>query len=277
MSDRLPDYISIPMWYGISAEDDVNLLLTVHRHALVDMEKVPWSTLPFIARVTNMYELPVFNPPCEGDCGFCGVMKFVKSNEHWVTWRIKMPVMRAKAGNTEDSEQYAVAVRVTLSTVLERLWLFEGDTGWNTNQLMVIDSVQMPVDKCGGGGRSSGGLQVILTPDAMKWLAKQPHETHLKPVIETMQAVDAYMWQHDFERSGLRFGALCRNPKFINFDVPGNACGLDPEDYGNESLERGYQLLPHNMDCSLQQLTIFMGLAKLHDLMMEPVVETPLE
>ena len=60
-----------------------------------------------------------------------------------------------------------------------------------------------------------------------------------------------------------RFIAMHRDPYWLNLSIPGNACGLDPEDYYPRE-KSGYKLLPHNIDSPLQQLTLVMGLAKLH-------------
>ena len=57
-----------------------------------------------------------------------------------------------------------------------------------------------------------------------------------------------------------------RVPKWIHFTIPGNACGLDPEHYSSENPNEGYELQPHNVDSSFQQLCFLMGLAKLHEL-----------
>lgn len=62
------------------------------------------------------------------------------------------------------------------------------------------------------------------------------------------------------------FRVLLRRPKWVNFSCPGNACGLDPEDYYEKSLDWGYQLVPHNVDSPLQQLTLLAGVAMLYQL-----------
>lgn len=79
-----------------------------------------------------------------------------------------------------------------------------------------------------------------------------------------MRSAYELMFQKKTDRMD-RFSALCRQPKWLNLTIPGNACGLDPENYHDTSKD-GYELLPHNVDCSLQQLTFLAGLACLHDL-----------
>jgi hypothetical protein len=95
-------------------------------------------------------------------------------------------------------------------------------------------------------------------------LKKHKEHTHIEAVVDAMKKADNHMWPSD-TRYG-RFGALFRKPKWLNLDVPGDACGLDPGGYHDESLGHGYTLHPHNVDSSLQQLTFLAGLEKLHDL-----------
>ena len=156
-----------------------------------------------------------------------------------------------------------MAIRASLYVAFLVLSLFEGDTGWQSNQLILVENICLPREEIWQGG---GSLSATLTPDAIRWIARQPHNTDLEPVVKEMRAADEYLWPGNSDRS-YRFSALCRQPKWINFNIPGNACGLDPDSYSETSLDEGYSLVPHNADSSLQQFTFLVGLAKLNDMM----------
>lgn len=157
-------------------------------------------------------------------------------------------------------------LRSSLHLLTTALWLFEGDTEWKDRQLMVVECIYLPVDP--DRYQCNGSLSVTLAPEVMSWISKwisaHSEGQHIPEVISAMKGASEYMWEGSSKYG--RFGALCRKPKWLNLDVPGDACGLDPSDYYDESLEKGYTLQPHNVNSPLQQLTFLVGLARLHDL-----------
>lgn len=251
----------IPAWYELSFPNLPTLSLRIHRIALEHMMKTDWTKAPGVSFTKKTYGLTSFSPPTEQRCGFNEV--FVRSescHRDWIQWNCRLPRMKASEGVPEDSREYIMAIRSTLWLFSTSLWLFEGNTQWYQPQLMLIEGICLPTDD----RMSSGSLSVTLSPSTIKWLSKQSPDVHIKQIVDAMSVASDFMWKCNSD-SG-RFGALFRKPKWLNMDVPGNACGLDPESYFEESLEDGYTLQPHNVDSSLQQLTFLVGLAKLHDL-----------
>ena len=110
-----------------------------------------------------------------------------------------------------------------------------------------------------------GSLHATVCPPLCVWLSQQEHDSDSLEIVEAMKKVFWHMSSRPDPDSFdyVRFRAWMRQPKWINLDCPGNACGLDPDDYGNLSLERGYGLAPHNVDTPIQQLTLLSGLAAL--------------
>jgi hypothetical protein len=250
----------IPAWYELSLKGDSILLLKVHRTAFIEMQKMKWDEAPGVEHLKKTFNLPSFTPPNEGPCGFMDVFKLGKSeNKEWIVWECPLPKLKVKVGE-DDSRSNVMAIRATLYMFSTALWLFQGNTGWPKSQLIVVEGVCLPSDDRMG----SGALSATLMPPVMPWLAKHKDHTQIEAVVDAMKKADNHMWPSD-TRYG-RFEVLFRKPKWLNLDVPGNACSLDPGGYHDESLEHGYTLHPHNVDSSLQQLTFLAGLAKLHDL-----------
>ncbi len=252
---------TIPAWYELSLINHCTLGLKIHRTALAKIQEIKWDGAPGVQLIFDKFKLRNFTPPKEGSCGFEGVFTPGKS-EHteWVAWECKLPRIK-KIGDEESSFQDVMAIRSTLWLFSTALCLFEGDTGWRKPQLMVIEGICLPTDE---DRMATGALSVTLMPPVMPWLVKHEDQAHIEPIVKAMREANDYMWPSSNCHG--RFGALFRKPKWLNLDVPGDACGLDPGNYYDESLERGYTLQPHNVDSSLQQLTFLAGLGRLHDL-----------
>jgi hypothetical protein len=253
---------SIPAWYELSLVNEGIIRLKVHRDALQHMRDVDWEKAPAVRDMVKRFGFESFYVPCDGMCGFDKVFtQGGLATGTWVGWDIRLPNIRTENGEHEDSKKYTMAVRATLWLFTSCLWLYEGDTQWTKPQLMVVEGICLPTEEM---RMCLGSLSVSLSPKVIRWLSKQPKNKHLEPVIDAMKNASRVMWESSSDRGG--FGALVRESKWLHLDVPGNACGLDPESHDDESLDVGYTLEPHNVDSSLQQLTLLAGLAKLHDL-----------
>lgn len=105
-------------------------------------------------------------------------------------------------------------------------------------------------------------LGATLSKRLMGWVSLPPDDLQKERIEEVMRNAHKHMWGFiDFARD---FRIRFWQSKLVSLVVPGDACGLDPE-YGSYSLEGGYELTPHNVDGRLQQLTLLMGLAAMHD------------
>ncbi|MBC7766514.1 hypothetical protein H7Y21_00775 [Arenimonas sp.] len=106
-------------------------------------------------------------------------------------------------------------------------------------------------------------MSVILTPQVLTWINKQP-EAHVKEIQDAMRTAHSFMW--DGASRSDRYGARIGSPKWIHLDVPGDACDLSSDNNRHNEMDQGYTLVPHNVDSGLQQLTFIAGLAKMRDL-----------
>ncbi len=264
---KFPIRDTIPAWYELDVERDRNdtLIIRIHNAAMEELERITDSS-PIVMEYREGLHLPEFIGHTSGRLGFGGVFCKIPCEQNgWFAFRATLPVIK-KSPRQDPEWTSPNALRATLDIIFIVLSLFDGDTGWHLPQLMVVEGMLIVE------GMHGGSLSVTLTPDMIQFLAKQPDDQDLKKVINAMGRADAFMWQEKWENEAYhstQYRAVCRQPKWINLSVPGDACGLDPSDYYDKSLERGYKLSPHNVDSGLQQLSLLMGLAKLHSLARE--------
>lgn len=254
-------------WYGISFQAPDSFRVKVHKTVFEHLKAMPWETAPLIKMWKASFSgIGEFVPPNESVWGFKDSFRTVKSGFlDWVCFECKFPVLK-EIGKESADKTNVYALRVSLATLFIGLEMFEGDTGISVSecpQLMIVEGLWVEADMNGGS------LCVALTPAVCRWLHKQTDDSRLIEVENAMKLADGHMWQKKKTSPDIEscyFRAWCRQPKWLNLGVPGNACGLDPESYNDGSLDRGYQLTPHNVDSSVQQLTFLAGLGCLHDL-----------
>ncbi len=249
---RNPKKKTIPAWYEIGQRAGEVFILRIHREMTFehDLKK---------SRLAKDYgkrfRIGEFEHPSPAGFGFREQFKKVSSPDpNWNVYEAALPNLRAD--NSDD-----LALRASLSVIFNSLSLYEGTTTSPLPQLIVSEGLRIEL------GPHGSALAATLTPAVCQWLHMQPDNSELVSVVDTMMKADDCLWPN--KRVSVRrheFQARCGQPKWLHLQVPGNACGLDPDDYFNESPDVGYQLSPHNVDFALQQLTFLMGLARLHDL-----------
>lgn len=278
---RLPHEDPIAAWFQLGARDEKTLIIKIHRKALDMLKGYNLASAPLVTdflrsdvfqdkkigqttgkAAGQQTEPMVFIEPSQPKWGFGEILCEIPSDRpQWHVYECVLPVLYDKKKPNVYGD--ANAVRSTLSVLFAALYGFNGDTGHDTPQLIVPNHI------CVRNEMHGASFSAVLTPAAIKWLSKQGDHTRLSAMEELMMATDSYLWHDSHGSSRLDFRVWCRQPKWINIGIPGNACGFDPEDYSLSEPERGYELVPHNMDSGLQQLIMLMGFAKLHDLMLE--------
>jgi hypothetical protein len=261
---RYPETDALPAWYEFGMKDAKTLFIKIHRKAWKEVIDKIRSDAPIIQMFQKDFaDNPSFGsfviPSDQKPWGFGNILFPKPSSESdWFLFLCPLPILYRNGKHTSGGDW---ALRATLSLFFTALWLCEDDTEAKRPQLMVIEGLRVDKEIYGGS------LSVTLTPQVTQWLAKQEDRSTLDDVEIAMQAADHHMWRNKkFISQPYDFRVMCRQPKWINFTVPGNACGLDPSDYNDQSPENGYRLSPHNTDTGFQQLTLLVGLAKLQDL-----------
>lgn len=249
-----------PAWYELAATGE-SIEIRVHSLAL-DSAKERLVASRFRDPPSEL-QLPPFIELTEDSWGFGKVISFVSREDGWTTFRCPLPIIfRKKSPDPDWPSAYVVCA--TLQVLFSALNGFEEQTNSPNRQLLTITAVGMLVGRSGGWG-----LDVKMSPTLCSWLAKKAGSSEMRPIEEVadiMKKAHQHMYrQGDFPVGEHSFMAYVRTPKALHLACPGNACGLDPEDFGG-SPEKGYELTPHNMDGPLQQLTLLSGVAAVYDL-----------
>ncbi|MEK7504823.1 MAG: hypothetical protein AAB589_00865 [Patescibacteria group bacterium] len=260
---RLPEREAIPAWYRLGFKSPDTLLVIIHNSAWEFVRAFEYERT-FYPEMVKEFRFEDFIPPTVSPWGFgrrtlwgpeAPIEVGPSRHPEWTLLKCALPVDRK-----DVSHQQFMAVRASLSLLFNflRVFGFEGDTGWPKPQLMIIDGLQV---ECGFHG---GSLWATLTPSMMRYLNKQSDGGELGKVHRAIKTSFRHMlrrrnvWKKDYY-----YRIQYREPKWIHLDVPGDACGLDPDDRHDVSLDVGYKLCPHNVDSSFQQLGLLVGLAKL--------------
>ncbi len=260
---RVPWRESIPAWYEIGIHEKTTLIISIHPKALTLFDILKPDS-PIVAHFKKKFELPDFIMPPVERWGFGEVMQRVADERGWTTYHCPLPVYKKLRQKENSDWSTAAAVRSTLCVLFGLLsFCPDEDTDYRVQQLIIVDNFLVE------NGLNGGSLTAILTP-AMTPFLSNPDADSLKSIQKAMQTADEYMWQ-DRKRSELftrDFRVFCYEPTRIHFSVSGDACGLDPasNDGAYRDENRGYRLVPHNVDSGMQQLSLLMGLARLAEL-----------
>lgn len=263
--DNLVSRENLPAWYELGVDANTDLIVRVHRQALDFLRAIEWSSAPIISFFQEKVKTP-FIEPSEERWGFGEVLSWEAADQKqdFIDLRCPLPVIfDPKTGRDEPG---AWRVSVTLSVLFLALNTIIEKTDCPSSQLLAIS------DFCYAGyiedETQTGYFSVCISPSLCRWISKQEDNSQRQEIISAMQEADRHMWRPEESFDDYGFKAWFRQPRWVHLDCPGYSCGLDPDpgDYGSLSLEEGYQLLPHNVDTALQQLTLLSGIAALYQL-----------
>lgn len=252
-----PQQEIIPMWYDLGV-DGTDLLVYVHQKAADSVKRSLTKSSPIVPALQKELNLPDFILPTEGKWGFGEILSIQQGiTPDWITWKCPLPIILGPESGPRGNWQGAFAVSATLQVLFTALAIADEETDSSLQQLLVVDGWLTR------SGMNGGSLIVIVCPPLCSWLSQQEDNSTSPEICAAMKRTDEHMRGQKWSFGDSDFRAWFRQPKWINLDCPGEACGLDPVDYYNLSLERGYDLAPHNVDSPLQQLTLLSGLAAL--------------
>ena len=252
---------NLPSWHELSVADN-RIEIRVHNLALISIRNNLVASR--FSGTPAELQLPPFIEPTQNSWGFGEIITAASKEDGWTTFTCPLPII-FKENESDPDWKKAYAVCATLQVLFNSLIGFEGDTSSSQSQLLGVGYMGLDTEKMGGWG-----LGVKLSPRLCMWLNKKTGVEEITPIQEVADAMKA-AHQQMYRRKGFAideysFMAHIQAPKSLHLACPGDACGLDPEDNRDYDLETGYELVPHNMDGPLQQLTLLAGIAALHDL-----------
>lgn len=245
--------LRLPAWYELGiADEGRRLVVSLGPTAYAVIQEHLTGRYQWITRFKEQFRLPAFVPPTESAWGFGAVCVSQSARrEGWKAWEIELPAVAPEQQWTAFR-----AITASLASLFMCLWLVEDRGDCSAPQLLECELLV-------GEGMGGSGIWAGTSPTLCRWLAQQPHESYHPGISAAMRC--AFQQLSGKEPLGQsRIHALMRQPKWVNFNCVGNACGLDPDGYENRDLDKGYMLLPHNVDSPIQQLTLLVGLAALH-------------
>ena len=250
----------VPALYELGVGDQGKELILDFHPAVAESATELISSCDNKQAFTGLELEPFKSPTKNSDMwGFGDVLKRLPNPKNdWIRWGLRLPCGNGKFSEDEWKKWFGASA--TLNLLFRAASLFNGDTGYERPQLM--DLTLVTEDRLHGGSIGCKLAQALVP-----YLASQPDGFYhpsltavMKQAFETMVGRKAATFMD-------RFRVYFRQPKWINLDVPGNATGLDPENYYvfDDTKDWGYIITSHNVDGPVQQLSLVMGLAGVYD------------
>jgi len=281
----------IPCWYELSwLKEKTSIILRIHKDFIKTARVIPQDA-PIVKDFMESFKFSKFASDLNGDFGFDNAFVFKGVNGDFVEFSVPVPKVKKATGEKchrckgtgrdtvmeelgdkrkcdfcdGTGEKYfldwraAFAVSASFNIFFSLARYPESETSSLVPQLMVIYVV---TNNDMHGGSLGGEFSIPFC----EWLKSFEEGTHFPDVLEAMQATEKKMFGKE-RYLNFGFKAYMLRKGGVVLDVPGNACGIynPPEhDYGLPRKE-GCKFECHNVDSPMQQLTLLVGLAMLHD------------
>jgi len=278
----------IPCWYELSwRSKKPAIILKVHRDFIASIKSVS-EDAPIVKSLKEEFKFKRFIGSFEANFGFDNAFILVGEKENFVEFMIKIPKIKkwtnencsnCKGSGKEifvDSRRncfncegtgkkhivdwqpaYAISASFTVFTKLARFPKTE--TSARFPQLITVNTIT-GMDLHGG---SLGGEYSI---PFVKWLSSLFGNSITEMVNAMKIAYNRMLGLRKFHQ--FHFSAsVDYEDGWLNVDCPGDACGLNPVHNAGYDMKRGfgYEFNCHNVDTSVQQITLLAGLAALND------------
>ena len=245
----------VPAWYSLGITDDLSLSISIHPRAEHFIQHFITPTSPIVGSLAKEFNFPPFVFGSH-QFGYGGLLNRNQVDEDgWGVWSVHTPNPKEKG--TIDWKRLR-AISGTLNILCTGLVCFDEPYESGYPQLVVVDHIATEERIYGGA------LSVLLSKVFINWLSSHEGDIRFVRVEEAMRDIHDLITGERSADIGERYRAWMREPQWLHLDIPGNACGLDPESHRPPNCE-GYRLSPHNTDNPLQQYVLLCGVASMCD------------
>lgn len=278
---------NIPCWYELSwRSKKPAIILKIHKDFIASMKSIS-EDVPIVESLKEQFKFNNFIGNFEGNFGFDNAFILTGEKENFVEFIVKIP--KVKKWTNEDCSYcygsgkeifvdsrrdcyrcegtgkeriidwhpaYAISASFSIFTTLARFPRVE--TSAPFPQLIIINTMI-------GMGLHGGSLGGEYSAPFVKWLSSLSGS--IPPMVDAMKiSYNRMLGLHKFDQFDFRASIDYENG-WLNVSCPGNACGLNPVHGSGYDMERGlgYEFDCHNVDTSVQQITLLAGLGALND------------
>ena len=253
----------VPRWYHLFWNRKTgSLCIKIHRFFLDNCEYKNFE--PYFRGLCDKPSFLPFFDKCEPRLGrqFFGIndsISLVEEDEEWMIYRIKIPNI-VHRGNFVfrlcNEVCYSLAI---LFSALQ--FPVEQEVGCKDDlQLFTLTSIS----EVGEHGHSVGGYG---SPEFLRFLesfsSSCEDQVDLPSVVKVMRKAHSLIYGkvQNFDR----FACIVRKGQFI-IDCPGDACQIHSESDEQFGSDIGNDITCHNLDSSMQQLTLLSGIGEIASL-----------
>lgn len=250
--------------YQLDADDSPTIHLDTHPKNLAAFQGEPWAE-----RVGEKFGIETFTHFSEQDqFGFNNVAQVADSKlqDDWVRLSFDPTVIiqARQEGQPHPTHAYTGTFEALLDFFAWSEAELETSTEFPPFLEVTIDTT-FPYPEVYGCYIRAGVYEAMQV-----WVdGLEDREQAALAVSRAMQAMDTLLFQPPLGQRPLdldRFPVMLISGTDLHLDVPGSSCGLDSTDTSTGPFDTKVELVPHNTDSPIQQITLLTGLAKLNGL-----------
>lgn len=296
MKIKLLEYEDTPRWYSLFWDFDTSSLrIKIHTFFLEHAEFKNWE--PHFTRVGEKFDYEPLFETYQPNLGkeYFGIndsIKLVHSDKEWLTYQVKLPQVKQFTGmvcpkcdgtgkrypediGVDEDCMYCRGTKkesilifreihrvcFSLQVLLDALFLNQLKTDIPTSefQLFTISSLS----NVGLHGHSVGGR---MSPKAVLFLEtfsdSYEKTVHISEIEQVMHQAHKQIYGEVRDYDAYSFRCYTRGGQIV-FTCPGNACEIHTDVNRKPLSGLGNEIVCHNLDSSIQQLTLLSGLATL--------------
>jgi hypothetical protein len=251
----------VPAWYELGL-DGTTFVIRARSSVFGQLCELCNADSEPIIGLARRLDLPPFTPLTEKSCGFGRALVRMPDKNGWIIWRLLLePISGPKI---KDGVRWDLLYpkSATLATLLWALSAVPIPLDSGPPQLLVVSGI------CCGRGFHENSFTVLMSRFAVRAIFALGEGAWRKAVCRAMRRIHSFIFPNRAWNDASQYDARLLNGKRLYLRCPGDACdlGVAPEELPlGGAGSRGHRLMPHNVDSPLQQLTLLVGLAALHD------------